>query len=79
MERIQSVEKIQVGTHGLFVRKGQVRGLLLPQVAVQYGWDNKRFLAETCRKAGLRTSDESGVIVHRFSAQVFSEANIHAA
>ncbi|MDH5493441.1 MAG: AmmeMemoRadiSam system protein A [Myxococcales bacterium] len=42
-----------VGEHGLVVRYGERRGLLLPQVAQEQGWDRETFLAETCRKAGL--------------------------
>ena len=41
------------GRHGLLVRSGPYSGLLLPQVAVEHGWDRETFLAQTCRKAGL--------------------------
>lgn len=44
---------IQVGLHGLCVSQGGRRGLLLPQVAVERGWDRETFLRQTCRKAGL--------------------------
>lgn len=46
-------DEIRVGTHGLYVRRGTSSGLLLPQVAVEWGWDAPRFLEQTCRKAGL--------------------------
>ncbi len=44
---------VEVGRHGLIVRKGWYQGLLLPQVAVEQGWDAEEFLSQTCRKAGL--------------------------
>ncbi|MDQ7830803.1 MAG: AmmeMemoRadiSam system protein A [Desulfovibrionaceae bacterium] len=46
-------ERIEVGRHGLFLRRGMHSGLLLPQVAVEWGWDRRTFLRQTCRKAGL--------------------------
>lgn len=44
---------VEVGVHGLMVRCGSRRGVLLPQVPLEYGWDRETFLAHTCRKAGL--------------------------
>lgn len=53
VEADRALEAIRVGRDGLIVRWGEVQGLLLPQVAVRYGWDAETFLAHTCRKAGL--------------------------
>lgn len=53
VETDRALEAIRVGRDGLIVRRGEVQGLLLPQVAVRYGWDAETFLAHTCRKAGL--------------------------
>src|SRR5262249_14101165 len=53
MEKIDTIDKITIGEHGIFIAKRGVRGLLLPQVASRFGWTRERFLAETCRKAGL--------------------------
>ena len=50
---IHRPEEIEIGRHGLDVRRGGARGLLLPQVAVEHGLDRETFLAATCRKAGL--------------------------
>lgn len=47
------VERVEVGVHGLLVRRGPRSGLLLPQVASEQGWDREAFLRATCRKAGL--------------------------
>ena len=44
---------LEVGRHGLHVMSGEKRGVLLPQVATQYGWDMKTFLCQACLKAGL--------------------------
>jgi len=52
-QRIAKVDEIQVGRHGLYLEQGTSRGLLLPQVATEYGWDRPTFLKQTCVKAGL--------------------------
>ena len=53
LEPVGAVEEIEVGRHGLVIEDGWHRGLLLPQVAIEWGWDREVFLAQTCRKAGL--------------------------
>jgi AmmeMemoRadiSam system protein A len=74
MEIVNDVGAIEVGKHGLFISKRNARGLLLPQVATTYGWTRERFLAETCRKAGLRPDDwKDGATIQCFSAFVFGE------
>lgn len=67
-------EDVVPGVHGLFVRQGLHRGLLLPQVASCYHWDAARFLSEACRKAGL-TPDawKRGAILEAFLADVIAE------
>lgn len=75
LKRIYDVEEIEVGKHGIVMKKGFYSGLLLPQVATEYGWDRKTFLEHTCMKAGLPTDawkDES-VEIYIFSAEVFGE------
>lgn len=67
-------EEVDVGTHGLLVRRGRRRGLLLPQVAAEYGWDRKTFLSQACLKAGLPKDDwERGAEIYSFTAEVFGE------
>jgi AmmeMemoRadiSam system protein A len=74
MEKIDDVEKIEIGRDGILISKRGARGLLLPQVAVTQGWDRERFLTETCRKAGLRPGEwKEDATIFRFSAQVFGE------
>jgi len=74
LEKIDSIQDIQVGKHGLLIKKGFTSGLLLPQVATEYNWNRKQFLEQTCYKAGLpndawRTDAE----IFIFSADVFGE------
>lgn len=68
-------EKITIGKHGLIVRGMGTSGLLLPQVATEYGWDAKTFLDHTCMKAGLsgKCWTSRNVEVLTFEGQIFSE------
>ena len=50
------IAEVQVGRHGLQIRRGNLSGLLLPSVATDYGWDAETFLQQVCRKAGLPTT-----------------------
>ncbi len=69
-------EEIEIGRHGLLVSRGPLRGLLLPQVAVEWKWDRERFLAETCLKAGLEEDAwRHGARTQAFTAQVFAESS----
>lgn len=69
-------EQVEVGVHGLAVSAGEFRGLLLPQVAREFGWNRERFLAETCRKAGLSPEAwrDPQTKIEGFTADVFSES-----
>jgi AmmeMemoRadiSam system protein A len=53
LELVSDPLRLKVGTHGLHVGRGEKRGVLLPQVATQQGWDIETFLSQTCVKAGL--------------------------
>lgn len=66
---------VEVGKHGLIVRGMGTSGLLLPQVATEYGWDAKTFLDHTCQKAGLQSHcwTSPDVEVLTFEGQIFSE------
>ena len=67
-------EEVEVGRHGLMVAQGRMRGLLLPQVPVEWGWDRETFLDQTCVKAGLPPSAwRHGATLRAFTAEVFSE------
>ena len=74
LEPIAGAEDIEIGRHGLMVEHGWNRGLLLPQVAVEWCWDSETFLTHTCHKAGLpRDAWKKGARIWRFEAEVFGE------
>lgn len=71
-----SPEEVEVGRHGLMISHHGHRGLLLPQVPLEWGWDRERFLSETCRKAGLPADAwRLGAEIEAFTAEVFSESS----
>jgi hypothetical protein len=74
VEPVRDVREIDVGRHGLIVEQHGHRGLLLPQVATEHGWDRDAFLDHTCVKAGLpRDAWKRGARILRFEAEVFGE------
>ncbi len=70
--------QVEVGRHGLLISDGAQRGLLLPQVPVEHGWDRETFLDQTCRKAGLPldTWRRSGIDIQAFTADVFGDEGV---
>ncbi len=67
-------EEVDVGRHGLVVSLAGDRGLLLPQVPVEHGWDRVTFLEQTCRKAGLPLNAwQTGAKLEAFTAEVFGD------
>ena len=67
-------EEIEIGRHGLVISDGPCRGLLLPQVAVEHGWDAVTLLEQTCRKAGLPANAwRVGAKLEAFTAEVFGD------
>ncbi len=67
-------ENVEIGRHGLLVTLGGRRGLLLPQVPTELGWDRETFLAETCRKAGLPPAAwQHGATLQAYTAEVFAD------
>jgi AmmeMemoRadiSam system protein A len=74
LRKINSVDEIQVGEHGIYIIKDNYQGVLLPQVATEYGWDRDTFLNHTCLKAGLPENTwQKECDIFIFSAQVFGE------
>ena len=69
------LEKIKVGRDGLIAEKGFYRGLLLPQVPVEWGWDVEEFLSQTCIKAGLPPDAwiDEDTKIYSFQGQIFAE------
>ncbi len=75
LKRIKNIDEIEVGKHGLYIVRGYKSGLLLPQVAVEYGWDRECFLRETCYKAGLppQACKDKETEIYVFSADYFGD------
>ncbi len=75
LERVHDFSEIKVGRDGLMIKLDFHSGLLLPQVAAEYGWDVTEFLEQTCLKAGLSKNSYKDKIaeVYRFSAEVLEE------
>ncbi len=74
LEKISAIEEILPGTHGLYIEKKMFRGVLLPQVAVEYGWDRETFLQQTCLKAGLEQDAwKNEADIYIFTAEIFGE------
>lgn len=71
-----SPEDLVLGRQGIYLKKGYHRGLLLPQVATEYGWDRETFLRMGCRKAGLPEDCylDPEVELYLFEAEVFKES-----
>jgi AmmeMemoRadiSam system protein A len=73
-ERVHSVEDIVVGKHGLIIRQGPRRGVLLPQVPVEQGWNLNQYLQAICLKAGLPLDGwKEGAELYVFTTEVVSE------
>jgi AmmeMemoRadiSam system protein A len=73
-EPVGDPTEVQVGCHGIIVSKGFSKGLLLPQVPVEHGWDRETYLCHGCLKAGLPPEEwKKGAKLEVFTAQVFSE------
>jgi AmmeMemoRadiSam system protein A len=75
LRKLEDTDSLQPGRHGLMIAGQGRRGLLLPQVAEERGWNRETFLKETCRKAGLPADawTEEDVEVFVFEAEVFGE------
>jgi len=74
-KKVASPAEVQVGTHGVVVSTRERRGLLLPQVATENGWDAATFVERCCEKAGLPRDAWREATIEVFTAQVFEEAH----
>lgn len=75
IEPVRDTAEIEVGRDGLIISRGRQAGLLLPQVATDYGWDTEAFLRQTCVKAGLPPDSwrSPDCRIEKFAAEVFGE------
>jgi AmmeMemoRadiSam system protein A len=73
-QKVAGPESVRVGIDGIIISKGFQRGLLLPQVPVEQGWNLEQYISYGCRKAGLPADEwRRGVQVETFQAVVFGE------
>jgi hypothetical protein len=77
LHKVEDINQIHVGQHGLLIRKGEYEGVLLPQVPTEEGWDRDTFLKQVCVKAGLpeQAWKDEDADLFMFSALVFAEPN----
>lgn len=75
MKKVVDASEIKVGRDGLYIIQGDKSGILLPQVAVEWGWDREEFLDQVCIKAGLPKGAWRGedVQLYRFTADLCRE------
>jgi uncharacterized protein len=70
-------EEVGIGRHGLLISLAGHRGLLLPQVPIEHGWDRITFLEQTCKKAGLPPDAwRTGATLEAFTAEVFGDGDL---
>ncbi len=76
LNKIEDITQVEVGVHGIYLEKDYSRGVLLPQVASEQGWDRQTFIEQTCVKAGLSTDawKSSRTTIYTFTAQVISDS-----
>jgi len=72
---VEDIADITIGRDGLYLEHPYSSGLLLPQVATEWGWDRDTFLAQLCRKASLPNKSwlDKDARLYRFSAEIFAE------
>ncbi len=82
LSRLEEIapERIEAGKHGLMVSQGWRRGVLLPQVAIEFQWTAERLLEETCVKAGFERDawKDRATRIQGFTAEIFSESDLRA-
>ena len=76
--RTEDPLSLELGKHGIYIRRGAASGCFLPQVATETGWSKEEFLSRCCEgKAGLPADAwrDPATEVYLFTAEVFSEAD----
>ena len=75
--KVEDIKEIEVGVHGLIIESRYHRGLLLPSVPLEYGWEREEFLKHTALKAGLPPDawKHKNVTLFKFTAEKFSETD----
>lgn len=74
--QMENILELKIGTHGIFLKKGALSGVYLPEVALQEGWNAEQFLSHCAReKAGLADGDWKSCEVYLFTTQAFKEGS----
>ena len=77
MKKIESVEEIKLGKHGIYIKQGYRTGTFLPQVATETGWTLEEFLGHCAQdKAGIGWDGWKEAEIFVYEAKVFSESDI---
>ena len=76
LEEIHGPEDVLIGRDGLYISEQGASGVLLPQVATEYGWDAAEFIRRTAIKAGIDPARCKSARLYRFAAEVFSEKSL---
>ena len=77
--KVESVEEVELGKHGVWIKKGWRAGVFLPQVATETGWSKEEFLSTLCtHKAGISADSwkDGSADIYTFTAEVFSERDL---
>jgi len=78
MKKINSIDEIILGKHGIYIKKGWSSGTFLPQVATETGWNKEEFLGHCARdKAGIGWNGWKDAEIYIYSAEVFSEKEVN--
>jgi MEMO1 family protein len=78
MKKINSIDEIVLGKHGIYIKKGWASGTFLPQVATETGWNKEEFLGHCARdKAGIGWNGWKDAEIYIYTAEVFSEKEVN--
>ena len=78
MKKINSIDEIVLGKHGIYIKKGYFSGTFLPQVATETGWSKEDFLGHCARdKAGIGWNGWKDADLYIYEAEVFSEKELN--
>lgn len=74
LNKIDDIKEIELGKHGIYMEKGHLSGVFLPQVATETGWSKEEFLGHcACDKAGIGWDGWKTANIYTFTATVFGE------
>ena len=78
LQKIESIDEIILGKHGIYIKKGFASGTFLPQVATETGWTLEEFLGYCARdKAGIGWDGWKEAEIYPYEAIIFSEKDFN--